>query len=503
MPSVPRLVVSAPASGHGKTAVAIGLLAALRERGLSTAGLKVGPDHTDAAYLGAAAGRPGRNLDPMLVGTARIAPLLAHGAAGADIAVLAGAMGLFDSLGNRADSASTATVAGALRAPVVLVVDAATMGQSVGALVHGFRAYDDLLWLGGVILNRVGSPRHEQVLTDALDEIGVPVLGVLHRGELPPAIGRSAGVVPVAHHSIDAVRLIRRLGEAVDAAVDLDRVLGLARSAPQLPVPAWSAGDALAEAASGTDPTDPIPARRPVIAVAGTAELVYGYPETVELITAAGGAVVPVDPLRDESLPEATAALVLPGGLPEGYLPELSANRALTVAVADLARSGRPVLAEGTGLLWLVRECDGRPMAEVFGAVAATTDRMIVGYREATSRANTPIAALGARVIGYKQHQVAVSPRAGQSPAWTWGNGVPEGFVWRRVHASQLILHWAGSPGIARRLVTAAASAGRAGAGGAGAGGAGGAGGVGVGAAGGANGAGTGPPLVHSADDLG
>ncbi|MFV2020645.1 cobyrinate a,c-diamide synthase [Micromonospora sp. LOL_023] len=458
MPSVPRLVVSAPASGHGKTSVAIGLTAALRGLGLSTAGLKIGPDHTDAAYLGAAAGRPGRNLDPMLVGTGRIGPLLAHGAAGADVAVLAGAMGLFDSLGTRADSASTATVATVLRAPVLMVVDAESMGQSVGALVHGFRAYDDMLWLGGVILNRVGSSRHEQVLRDALDEIGVPVFGALHRGELSPGIPRPAGVVPVAQHTIDTVRLIRRLGEAVDAVVDLDRVLALARSAPPLPGPAWSPGDALAaEAEAAGTPLPPPPPRRPVIAVAGTAELVYGYTETVELITAAGGAVVPVDPLRDESLPEATAALVLPGGLPETYLPELSANRVLTMAVADLARAGLPVLAEGAGLLWLVRECDGRPMAEVFDAAAMTTDRMIVGYREATSRAATPVAPLGARVMGYKQHQVVVAPRAGHTPAWTWGNGVPEGFVWRRVHASQLSLHWAGAPEIARRLVAAAA----------------------------------------------
>ncbi|MFY1651767.1 cobyrinate a,c-diamide synthase [Solwaraspora sp. WMMB762] len=465
MPSLPRLVVSAPASGHGKSSVAIGLLAALRHRGLSTAGLKVGPDHTDAAYLGAAAGRPGRNLDPMLVGSGRIGPLLAHGAAGADIAVVAGAMGLFDGLGSRPDSPSTATVATAVRAPVLLVVDAATMGQSVGALVHGFRAYDELLWLGGVILNRVSSARHEQVLRTALDEIGVPVLGALHRGELPAGIPRPAGVVPVAHHSIDTVRLIRRLGEAVDAAVDLDLVLAMARSAPPLPVPEWTAGDALAaEAEAAGVPPAPPPARRPVIAVAGTAELIYGYAETVELLTAAGAAVVPVDPLRDESLPEATAALVLPGGLPETYLPELSANRALTLAVADLARSGRPVLAEGTGLLWLVRECDGRPMGEVFDAAASTTDRMIVGYREATSRAATPVAPLGGRLIGYKQHQMVVSPRAGHTPAWTWGNGVPEGFVWRRVHASQLTLHWAGAPEIARRLVVAAAD-GRPGAG--------------------------------------
>jgi len=456
MIAVPRVVVTAPSSGHGRTAVAIGLLAAFASRGLAAAGFKVGPDHTDAAYLGAAAGRPGRNLDPLLVGTERIVGLFGHGAAGADIAVLAGTMGLFDSLAGQADNGSTATVAAVLRAPVVLVVDAAAMGQSIGALVHGFRAYDEMLWLGGVILNRVGSDRHEQVLRDALDDIGVPVLGVLRPGEVPAVFApRQQGMVPVAHRDIEAARLVRRLGETVADTVDLDRVLGLARSAPRLSTRAWSAVDAAAEA----NPAEPVTApgtRRPLVAVAGTNAVPYGYVEMVELLGASGAAVVPVDPLRDESLPEGTDALVIAGGLPEGYAEELSANRRLRGAVADLARSGRPVLAEGAGLLWLVRECDGRPMCGVLDAAAMSTDRAVVGYREATARSATPVAPLGARLVGYKQHRTMVRPRAGQSPAWSWGRGTPEGFVWRRVHASQLTLHWAGAPEIARRLVAAA-----------------------------------------------
>src|ERR1700754_3023923 len=123
MSAVPRVVVSAPSSGHGKTALAVGLLAAFAGRGLSAVGFKVGPDHTDAAYLGAAAGSPGRNLDPRLVGAHRVAPLFAHAAEGHDIAVVEGTMGLFDSLAGRVETDSTAGVAAALRAPVIMVVD--------------------------------------------------------------------------------------------------------------------------------------------------------------------------------------------------------------------------------------------------------------------------------------------------------------------------------------------------------------------------------------------
>ncbi|BCB87318.1 hypothetical protein Psuf_046310 [Phytohabitans suffuscus] len=179
--------------------------------------------------------------------------------------------------------------------------------------------------------------------------------------------------------------------------------------------------------------------------------------ETAELLTAARAHVVPVDPLRDEHLPEGTDALVIGGGLPESYAEELAANRRLCAEVAELAQAGRPVIAEGAGVLWLAREFDGRPMCGVVDATGMSTDQIVVGYREATARASTPVAQLGARMVGYKQHRGVLNPRAGQTPAWTWGGSTPEGFVWRRVHASQLMLHWAGAPEIAHRLVAAAA----------------------------------------------
>src|SRR5947207_2156211 len=255
MTAVPRVVITAPSSGHGKTAVAVGLLVALRARGLKTAGFKVGPDYVDAAYLGLAAGRPGRNLDPRLVGAATVGPLFSYGSAGAGIAVVEGTMGLYAGRAGRTEAESTARIAGLLRAPVVLVVDVAAMGQSVAALVHGFRAYDELLWLGGVILNRVASSRHEQLLREALDDIGVPVLGALRRQDIAAAgslPSRSDGVVPALHRSLDAVRVVRRLGETVAGAVDLDRLLVLARSAPRLAAEPWSPEEALGRAPAAT-----------------------------------------------------------------------------------------------------------------------------------------------------------------------------------------------------------------------------------------------------------
>ncbi len=245
MVSLPRVVVAAPASGQGKTTVATGLMAALRARGLEVSGHKAGPDYIDPGYHALATGRPGRNLDPVLCGEQLIAPLFAHGAAGADIAVVEGVMGLFDGRG-RTSFGSTAHVARLLDAPVLLVVDAASQGRSVAALVAGFAGYDPRVRVAGVILNRVGSAWHEEILRAALDDLGVPVLGALGRDEAVAAPSRHLGLVPVAEREGPARQALDRLGAVVGAAVDLDAVLRLAASAGPLDVPPWSPEAALA-----------------------------------------------------------------------------------------------------------------------------------------------------------------------------------------------------------------------------------------------------------------
>jgi cobyrinic acid a,c-diamide synthase len=440
--STARLVVAAPASGHGKTTVATGLMAALRARGLAVSGHKVGPDYIDPGYHALATGRPGRNLDPVLCGGDRIAPLFAHGAAGADIAVIEGVMGLFDGRGSTAEG-STAHVARLLGAPVVLVVDAAAQGRSVAALVSGFASYDPGVRLAGVILNRVGSARHEEILRDALAGIGVTVLGALRRDDAIAVPSRHLGLVPVAEREGAASRAIGRLAALITASVDIEAVLALARSAGPLAAVPWA------------PPAAPAPGSRPVVAVAGGAAFTFCYTETVELLTAAGADVVTVDPLRDEALPPGTGALVLGGGFPEVHASELSANERLRADVARLAGSGAPVAAECAGLLYLASELDGQPMCGVLAAAAQMTGRLTLGYRDAVAAGPSVLASAGTAVRGHEFHRTTVVARSPGTPAWAYC-GKEEGFVRGGVHASYLHLHWAGYPEAARRLVGAA-----------------------------------------------
>ena len=442
MVTIPRIVVAAPGSGHGKTTVATGLLAAYAARGLAVAGFKVGPDYIDPGYHALASGRPGRNLDPVLVGDDLIGPLFAHGAAGASLAVIEGVMGLYD---GRAftDAGSTASVAALLDAPVLLVVDASAQGRSVAALVHGFQSFRPGVRIGGVVLNRVGSDRHEAILRDALEEVGTPVLGVLRRHGAVAAPSRHLGLVPVAERRTEALATVAALAELVAASVDLEGIRALAGSAPPLPVTPWS------------PVVSPVSGRRPVVAVAGGPAFSFGYTETVELLAGAGAEVSTVDPVRDEALPEGTAALVVGGGFPEVYAAELAANEPLRASVAALAGRGAPIAAECAGLLWLCRTLDGAPMCGVLPVDAAMTPRLALGYRDAVAMSPSWLGPAGTRVTGHEFHRTALSRTAGPAPAWAWGDRVSEGFVSGGVHASYLHLHWAGRPEIARGLVAA------------------------------------------------
>ncbi|MEU6543611.1 cobyrinate a,c-diamide synthase [Streptomyces sp. NPDC046859] len=441
-PSVPRLVVAAPSSGSGKTTVATGLMAAFAARGLAVSPHKVGPDYIDPGYHALATGRVGRNLDAYLCGPDLIGPLFRHGARGCDLAVVEGVMGLFDGAAGEGELASTAQVAKLLRAPVVLVVDASAQSRSVAALVHGFASWDPRVRIGGVILNKVASDRHEELLREALDSAGVPVLGVLRRTAGVDTPSRHLGLVPAAERHTDAVDAVAAMGAQVAAGCDLDALLALARGAGDLACDSW-------------EPPAATPGGRTVVAVAGGPAFTFSYAEHAELLTAAGAEVVPFDPLRDECLPDGTAGLVIGGGFPEVYAAELSANEPLREAVAGLAASGAPVAAECAGLLYLSRELDGLPMCGVLDATARMTERLTLGYRDAVAVGDSPLAAAGTRMRAHEFHRTVVEPGAGAAPAW--GVRTParrvEGFVQGGVHASYLHTHWAAEPGVARRFV--------------------------------------------------
>jgi cobyrinic acid a,c-diamide synthase len=444
----PRVVVAGTSSGAGKTTVACGLIGALRRRGLVVQGHKVGPDYIDPSYHALASGRPGRNLDAFLSGPDLIAPLARHGARGADVSVIEGVMGLFDGASGRGELASTAHVAKLLRAPVLLVVDAAAMARSAAAIVHGYRTFDPDVDVAGVVFNRVGSDHHELLLREAVEPLGVPVLGALRRDERVTAPERHLGLVPAGEREARTAGALDAVAAAVERHVDLDAVLRLARAAPALGAPPWS-------------PEPAAPVRGARIAIARGPAFSFHYQENLELLTAAGAELLPFDPLQDEELPPDAGAIVLAGGFPEVFGAELAANVRLRAGIAAHARARRPVLAECGGLLYLCESLDGLPMCGVLPARASMTERLTLGYREATAVTATPWLRAGARVRGHEFRYSQVDPPdGGDQTAWTLaarGRERGDGFVIGAVQAGYLHIHWGANPDLGAGFVRAAA----------------------------------------------
>jgi cobyrinic acid a,c-diamide synthase len=455
--SVPAVVIAAPASGSGKTTIATGLMGALRQAGHAVAPFKVGPDFIDPGYHSLAAGRPGRNLDPVLVGEQLIGPLYAHGAGGAHIAVIEGVMGLFDGrIGAAATTpaaGSTAHVAGLLGAPVILVVDARGQSHSIAALLHGFSTFDTATQIAGVILNRVGSARHEHVLRQTCEHAGVPVLGAVPRTaelELP---SRYLGLVTAVEYGRRARLAVEAMTTLVARHVDLAAVVAAAgmRAAD----PPWNPAAAVGQTPGG----------HAVVAMAAGKAFSFGYAEHAELLRAAGADVVEFDPLIDP-LPDGTDAVLLPGGFPEQFTAELSGNDVVRRQINELAAAGAPVHAECAGLIYLASELDGYPMCGVLAGSARFAPHLKLAYRDAVAVADSPLYSVGQRVVGHEFHRTAVTFTDSYQPAWVYqvhdvdqeSAAVRDGVVYAGVHASYLHTHPAAVPEAVVRFVAHAAT---------------------------------------------
>ena len=469
---LPRIVVAAPGSGHGKTTVATGLMAALRAAGHAVGGLKVGPDFIDPGYHALATGRPGRNLDPVLCGEALVEPLLLHAARAhghTDVAVIEGVMGLFDGRLGGDGFGSTAHVAALTRTPVVLAVDIGNTTRTAAAIVHGLATFDPTVRVAGVVLNRAGSARHLGEARSALEATGVPVLGVLPRDHTVSAPSRHLGLVPVQERA-EAREAVDRLAALVADHVDLDAVLEIARSAPELAARSWDPTEAIGALPFGAlGRAARSSATRPVVAVAAGPAFTFRYAETDELLHAAGLETVAFDPMTDRDLPPGTCGLIIGGGFPEVHAEALSANTPLRSALRAAVADGLPTIAECGGLVYLCESVDGVPMVGAVPAIATMAARLTIGYRTAIATTDSVLAVSGQRVTGHEFHRTTCVPTpdtgggATRHTASGWLlDGVADGFALdpagtgsATLHTSYLHTHWAGHPELARRFAAA------------------------------------------------
>jgi cobyrinic acid a,c-diamide synthase len=389
------LILAAPASGSGKTLIVAGLLRHLRRRGTRVAAAKAGPDYIDPTFHAAASGGPCINLDIWAMRPATLAGLVHGLEADGELVLCEGVMGLFDGTGPDGESGSTAVLAHCTGWPVVLVVDARGQGASAAALIAGFAGHDPALPLAGIIFNRVAGPRHRAMLEAARARHlpGLPCLGCMPQQADLALPERHLGLVP-ADEAEEGEAVIERAAAAVEAALDIDGLIGLARPS----------------SLGRTAPTALLPPLGQRIAVARDDAFLFAYPAVLQGWRRAGAALSFFSPLADAPPDPNADAVYLPGGYPELHAGRLAASANLLAGLRAAAAAGKAVYGECGGYMVLgeaLTDADGRThrMAGLLPLATNFAERRLhLGYRSPTLLQDGPLGSKGARFRGHEFH---------------------------------------------------------------------------------------------------
>jgi cobyrinic acid a,c-diamide synthase len=433
------LIIAGERSGVGKTTVTLALLSSLCQRSQSVQSFKVGPDYIDPMFHTAITRRPCRNLDPFLTSEQYVQHCFARHSAGVEYALIEGVMGLFDGAAGT-DLASTAHIARHLKLPILLVVDCSRLSRSVAAIVHGYRSFDPELVIAGVILNRVGSDRHAQMLTDALAPLRIPIVGILHRQEQIQIPDRHLGLVPT-NELLGLQTLFDKLAHLAEACFDWSVLLPLLATQPQ------ERADSLALPISLTPPMR--------IAIAQDAAFNFYYVDNLDLLRHFGAELIPWSPLANEALPEGVQGAYLGGGFPEVFAAQLADNEVAQRSLRTAIESGLPTYAECGGLMYLceaITNLKGQPhpMVGILPTTATMQSRLTLGYRSATTLNPTVFLQSGETVRGHEFHHSQLTARP-ERPVFEMRSlnqhqSHTEGWSIHNVHASYLHLHWGSTP---------------------------------------------------------
>lgn len=443
----PRLLIAGTSSGVGKTTFTLGLCAALRRRGLQVRVFKCGPDYLDPTYHRVASGHPVHNLDSWLMDGPALRDTFQRNAG--ELSLIEGVMGLFDGASPTALTGSSAEIAGLLAAPIALVCDAAGMARSVAALAHGFASFEPSVRVDAIVCNRAGSRGHLALLQQALAErgSGPRFCGGLCKNAAPSFPERHLGLRTA--RELDLGPALAAWAEHVEQSCDVDALLALAASAPDL--------EATAPAAPG-----PTSGRRCRIGVADDAAFHFYYDANLHLLERAGATLVRFSPLADVTCGDLDGVYI-GGGYPELYARELADNHSMLESLRALAHAGKPIYAECGGLMYLSRAIvtlsgDAHDMLGLVGGRAVMAERLqALGYVEVETREETPLGPAGTRFRG---HQFRYSRLEGAGPGERYalslartGARLTEGYGEGNVLGSYVHAHWGSTPEIPTRFV--------------------------------------------------
>ncbi|WP_338462672.1 cobyrinate a,c-diamide synthase [Synechococcus elongatus IITB7] len=443
------LIIAGERSGVGKTTITLALLAALKARQASVQSFKVGPDYIDPMFHRFVTGRDCRNLDPVLTSEDYVQLCFQKHSQTADYALIEGVMGLFDGLTGKIDTASTAHIARLLNLPILLVLNCSSTARSIAAIAYGYRNFDPRLNIAGIILNRVGSDRHLELLTDALEPLSIPILGVLRRQDEIQIPDRHLGLIPTAElPQLQAI--IDRLAVLGQQCFDWERL-----------EPLLATTDFLTQTDSSTTQSRSV---KPVIAIACDRAFNFYYADNLDILRDAGAELIEWSPLQDSCFPTEAQGLYFGGGFPEVFASELSNNLSARQAVQQAVSQGMPCYAECGGLMYLCQqvidfEKQHYPMVGAIAATAQMGSRLTLGYREATAQKDSPLLKQGQVVWGHEFHRSSLLEPVVQ-PLFQLKNfdgslNYGEGWSHANLHASYLHLHFGAKPWLVQNFLKA------------------------------------------------
>ena len=445
----PALLIAGTHSGCGKTTITLAVMAALARRGLTVAPFKCGPDFIDPSLHRMVTGRISRNLDVRMCGASFVRQTFARHSPRQGCSVVEGVMGLFDG-----GTGSAATLAKTLGLPVILVIDVRSAAESVAAVVHGFATLDPALHLAGVICNRVGSDKHQEMVATAIQAHSkVPILGFVPRREEISIPSRHLGLHMGEEHPLQGEGLAR-LAQLAEQHLNLDFLLKIAGEQA-------AAGDVSPLPAE--EPVAAAPDRKPVrIGVARDAAFCFYYEDNLDLLRQAGAELVFFSPLADKKLPPGLQGLYLGGGYPELHARQLSANQGMHDQIRAFARAGRPIVAECGGFMYLCQtivDLEGKsfPMIGLYPFHTRMQSRLrSLGYRQPVVMRDCLLGPAGTVLHGHEFHYSTIEAgHPGVEAVYRLDDGRLEGYVHENTLAGYIHLHWGRTPEVATRFVEA------------------------------------------------
>ena len=461
--TIPRLTIGAATSGTGKTLFTSLLGRLLSKKGFRVQPFKCGPDYIDPSYHSLACGNICRNLDTRLLNEDTVLELFYRQAAAADISLIEGVMGLFDGAGALDERGSTSHLSKLLKSPVILLLDVSSMARSAAAIALGYRDFDPGVEIAGFILNRVASPRHEEMVRKAVESrTGLPVLGAVPRSKTLSMPERHLGLVP-AWEGDEVLSFLDNNIEMLEQSIDLNAIVDAARSAPKLPEPKPVVFSS--PASPRLSPADPPTAR---IAYAWDRAFHFYYEDNLDLLRYKGAELVRFSPIEDPGLPDNIDGIYIGGGYPELFTDQLSTNSSMLNELRRASKSGMPVWAECGGLMYLSESITGfdgttTAMAGIVpGRTVMKKGLRALGYYTGVLKHDSWMGKAGARLTGHVFHWSEMTDVPKDLPpqlSLKKDNGtavdLEDGFLVNNTWAGYMHIHFASDPKIVDNFISA------------------------------------------------